>query len=171
MTRFVSYNENVMLCNHSITCRCTVWCLRYMTIKYLQILSWNIKGLKETIDGLRINKLVEPEVTRRLERYDIIFLQETHQDDSCETTVPRFSSAISFRRQKRGRSHKASGGILVLIKESLRESVKCLPCSSSDICLAPNQNGRNARDTIHRQCIHSPRKLHIWHRPYRGYLG
>ena len=89
--------------------------------------------MRETIDGLKINKLHDTDVWKDLIQYDIVFLQETHADDTSDIALPGFAPAINHNRRRRGKTHKSSGGISVIMKKELREVTKCLPQSNSDI--------------------------------------
>ena len=50
----------------------------------LNILSWNIQGFRETIDGVKINKLEDQQFIHKLVEYDLVFLQESslHKDST-----------------------------------------------------------------------------------------
>ena len=86
----------------------------------LNILSWNIKGCRETIDGVKVNKLKDQQFLQKLiiVDYDLVFLQETHldKDNIGDTGLPGFAPGIHFLRPKRGKAQKASGGISVFVK-------------------------------------------------------
>lgn len=101
----------------------------------IKVLSWNMKGFIETIDGLRVNKFNEHNFTNKLSAYDIVFLEETHldKDNVKDINIPNFSTPVHYMREKRKNAQKASGGISVFIKADLRQHVKLLPQSNSDI--------------------------------------
>ena len=113
----------------------------------LNILSWNIKGFRETIDGVKFNKLKDQQFLHKLVDYDLVFLQETHldKDNVGDIGLPDFAPGILFLRSKRGKAQKALGGISVFVKASLRPTVKILQQSNSDIVWAfiPNSCHRN----------------------------
>ena len=100
----------------------------------LKILSWNIRGVIETIDGVRSNKLLEHRVIDSLIPYDVVFIQETKLDrnNSKDLHVRTFVRE-HYVRKIRKRATSASGGISVFIKAELRDFVKFLPQSNSDI--------------------------------------
>ena len=79
----------------------------------LNILSWNIKGFKEIIDEVKINKLKDQQFIHKLVDDDLVFLQETHldKDNIGDISLPGFAPGIHFLRPKRGKAQKASGGI------------------------------------------------------------
>ena len=101
----------------------------------IKILSWNIKGFRETIDGTRINKFKEAEIIDLFSKYDIVVCQETHMDreDTKDLLIPGFAPGVHYCRQRRAKAQKASGGISVFIKEHIRKQFKFLPQSNSDI--------------------------------------
>ena len=101
----------------------------------LNILSWNIKGFRETIDGVKINKLKDQHFIHKLVDYDLVFPQETHlnKDNIGDIGLPGFAPGMHFLRPKCGKARKASGGISIFVKTSSRSTVKILPQSNSDI--------------------------------------
>ena len=107
----------------------------------LNILSWNIKGFRETIDGVKMNKLKDQQFIHKLVDYDLAFLQETHldNDDIGDIGLPGFAPGIHFLRQIRGKVQKASGRTSVFVKTSLRST------SNSDIVwvVIPNSCDRD----------------------------
>ena len=113
----------------------------------LNILSWNIKGFREIIDRVKINKLKDQQFIHKIVDYDLVFVQETHldKDKIGDIGLPGFAPGIHFLRPKRGKAQKASGGISVFVKTSLRSTVKILPQSNSDIVwtVIPNRCDRD----------------------------
>ena len=98
----------------------------------LTISSWNINGLECKINGIKSNKLYDQDVIDNLNKSDFIGLVETHADSNTDIALKGY---YVFRkdRPKNKRAWKASGGIAVLIKESLRTACKFDPISDSDI--------------------------------------
>ena len=115
----------------------------------LNNLSWNIKGFRETIDGVKINKLKDQQFLHKLVDYDLVFLQEIHldKDNVGDIGLSGFAPGIHFLPSKRGKAQKASGGISVFVKTSLRPTVKILPQSNSDMVWTVIPNSCH-RDTI-----------------------
>ena len=105
----------------------------YETNHLYKLLSWNLKGYRETIDGIKTNKLNEQTIIDKFERFDFVFLEETHIDNENKNdiSIPGFTT-IHYCRKKRGKAHKASGGITVLVKEKLRKHITFLPESDCD---------------------------------------
>ena len=98
----------------------------------LTISSWNINGLECKINGININKLCDQDVIDSLNKSDFIGLVETHADSNTDIALKGY---YVFRkdRPKNKKAWKASGGIAVLVKESLRNACKFDPISDSDI--------------------------------------
>ena len=98
----------------------------------LTISSWNVNGLECKINGVKSNKLYDQDVNDSLKRSDFIGLLETHADSDTDIALKGY---YVFRkdRPKNKSAWKASGGIAVLVKESLRKSCKFDPISDSDV--------------------------------------
>lgn len=122
----------------------------------IRILSWNIKGCKETIDGLKTNKLEVEEIINHFNKYDIICIQEMHEDreNVKNIHIPNFAPGIHYTRPKRKKSMSSSGGISVFIKEHLRQQVCILPRSNSDMVWI-KMGGINNND-IFIGCVYIP---------------
>ena len=75
----------------------------------LNILSWNIKGFRETIDGVKINKLKDRQFIHKLVDYDLVFLQGTYleKDNIGDIGLPGFSPGVHFLQPKRGKAQKS----------------------------------------------------------------
>ena len=134
----------------------------------IKILSWNIKGFKETIDGTKKNKFIEKEVIDILSSYDIVFCLETHLDreSAKDITLPGFAAGVHYCRPKRAQAHKASGGISVFVKEYLRDSIKFMPQSTSDIVwLMTKTSNINDQDT-YIGCVYAPPEFSTYGRDY-----
>ena len=100
--------------------------------KFLTISSWNINGLESKINGVKSNKIHDPEVINTINKYDLIGLMETHAGSETDISLQGY---YVFRkdRPKHQKAWKPSGGIAVLVKESLRNACKFDPLSDSDI--------------------------------------
>ena len=111
----------------------------------VRILSWNIRGFRETINGIKINKFKETDVIDLFSKHDIVICQETHltREEAKEIYLPDFSPGVHYCRQKRAKAPKASGGVSVFIKEHIRKFVKFLPQSNSDIVWMMIHKGNN----------------------------
>ena len=91
------------------------------TTKYtdLKILSLNVCGLK--------SKLIHPEFTDLLDQFDIIGLQESTLDDVDVVEIEGFQI---FSKNRKASSKYRSGGITLLIKESLAPYISVLKSNS-----------------------------------------
>ena len=100
--------------------------------KFLTISSWNINGLESKANGVKNNKIHDSEVINILNKFDLIGLMETHAATETDISLPGY---YVFRkdRPKHKRAWKSSGGIAVLVKESLRKYCKFDPLSDSDV--------------------------------------
>ena len=84
---------------------------------------WNIQGLFEKVNGVKICKLDDEEFQNTLKKFDILCLQETH----CSATeiLPQFEA---FRSIPHCRSKSANnsffGGFLVFIRKSIEKGIK-----------------------------------------------
>ena len=105
---------------------------RRLTNQIFSISTWNINGLEHKSHGMKCNKLQDPEVVNILNSSDCIGLLETHADKSVDISL---SGYYVFRkdRVKHKKARKPSGGIAVLVKESMRHLFKFDPISDSDI--------------------------------------
>ena len=84
-----------------------------MSKQLIRLLSWNMRGCFETINGLKTNKLDVDEITKHFSDYDIIFFQETHLDreKAQNLQIPSFAPGIHYIRPKRHKAVSSSGGI------------------------------------------------------------
>ena len=98
----------------------------------LSMANWNVYCLECRDDGVKCNKLDDPEVIKFLNMSDCIGLIKTHADNAVEFSLPGY---YVFRkdRVKYENAHIPSCGIAVLIKESMRQYYKFDPVSTGDI--------------------------------------
>lgn len=96
------------------------------------ITSWNVNSLEYKSHGIKCNKLDDPEVINFLKTSDCIGLLETHADKTVDISLPGY---YVFRKDriKHKNARRPSGGIAVLVKESMRHAYKFDPISDSDI--------------------------------------
>lgn len=123
----------------------------------IKIMSWNLKGYKEEIDGYTINKFTEEKVTQHLIEHDIIFVQETHLDEDSKKDIylSGFLKNCHFIRRKRNNAVSASGGISVFIKDYIKHKIKILPRSDSNIIWLHVKNEFMGQD-VFIGCIYIP---------------
>ena len=121
----------------------------------VNILSWNIKGYRETIDGIGINKLGEEEVRNKLQEYDIVCLQETHleKESADEVSIPGFNQ-LHHCRKRNIKARKASGGISIYVKEHLRKYIKFTSNNNSDIAWMKVNQGKG--ENLFIGCVYIP---------------
>ena len=81
---------------------------------------------------MKCSKLQDPEEVNILNSSDCIGLLETHADKSVDISL---SGYYVFRKDKfkHKKARKPSGGIAVLVKESMRHLFKLNPISDSDV--------------------------------------
>ena len=96
------------------------------------IACWNVNGLEYKSHGIKCNKLDDPDVESSLNMLDCIGLMETHADKNVDISLPGYYVFRKDRIKHRNAS-KPSGGVAVLIKESMRHAYKFDPISDSDI--------------------------------------
>ena len=96
----------------------------------LTISSWNINGLECKINGIKSNNLYDQDVIDSLNKSDFIGLVETHADSNIS-----LKGYYVFRkdRPRNKKAWKASGGIAVLVKETLRNACKFEQVTDSDV--------------------------------------
>ena len=91
---------------------------------YVKIGSWNIEGAYFKTGSCYTNKMYEPEFISTVEAHDILCVQETHcgPSDIPSQHLDKYKS-IPHCRGKSG-NNRYFGGMLLLIKKSIREGVK-----------------------------------------------
>ena len=88
--------------------------------------------MESKINGVKSNKLLDPEVVDTLNKYDFIGLMETHAGSETDISLQGYH-VFRKDRPKHQKAWISSGGIAVLVKESLRNACKFDPLSDSDI--------------------------------------
>ena len=81
----------------------------------IKILFWNIQGIGSKIEIDNIQHM--------LTRYDIIFLLETMKLDSFDPLLPNFTFFHCQRKYQHPRARRPSGGIGILVKDSIKSLV------------------------------------------------
>ena len=91
---------------------------------FAKIASWNIHGVYEKTNGFKINKLEDPGFLKTLESHDILCVQETMcgQNDTPSDHITQFDSIPHCR--KKSLNNRYFGGMLLLIRKSVRRGVK-----------------------------------------------
>jgi len=81
------------------------------------VLSWNVHGLS-------LNKLEDTDFLNILVRNDIVFLYESWTSSTSEINIPGYVVHNFFRRFQHKNAKRSSGGIVLCIKESLKNGIK-----------------------------------------------
>lgn len=93
----------------------------------MHILSWNIEGLSN-------EKKTNKEFSDFITKFDIICLIETWTRKNSKIDLTGYSNPIhSFRRFQNKRAKRASGGLLIYIKDSIRKGVKLMKNDTDSI--------------------------------------
>ena len=100
--------------------------LVFSLIMQLKVASWNIDGLYSNIDGMRICKFSDPAVEKFINSYDIICIVESHCNMNDSPVLDGYK-LIQHNRKKSKKAKRASGGIIVAVKN-------CISCGISLEC-------------------------------------
>ena len=100
--------------------------MKKCSFKLLKIGSWNIQGIFQKVNSVKINKLEDPHFIKTLAKHDILCVQETH----CG---PREfpNSHISTHKaipicRKISPNNRYYGGMLLFIRKEIKEGVKVI---------------------------------------------
>ena len=90
---------------------------------YLAVGCWNIEGVYEKVNSIKVCKLNDISFQNTLNKFDILCLQETHL--SPEDIIPEFKGYVfkSHCRKISGKN-RYFGGIFIFIRESIKNGVK-----------------------------------------------
>ena len=91
--------------------------------KTLTVGCWNIEGMYEKVNGVKICKLDDPSFIDTLRKFDLLCLQETHlaQDDNIPT-LDNFRAVPHCR--KKSSNNRYFGGFLLLVRRSIEKGIK-----------------------------------------------
>ena len=91
--------------------------------KNLTVGCWNIEGIYEKINSVKVSKLEQPIFLETLKKHDVLCLQETHL--SQDEIIPDILGYVSIPhcRNISGNS-RYFGGLLIFIKTSIRNGIK-----------------------------------------------
>ena len=93
---------------------------------YVTVGSWNIQGVYEKVNGIKVCKLNDTTFHNTLKKFDILCLQETHlpQDEN----LPQFEDHITIPHcRKMSANNRYFGGLLIFIRKSIRDGAKIEP--------------------------------------------
>ena len=80
---------------------------------------WNIEGVYENVNSVKINKLEDEIFLKTLMKFDILCLQETHLGPDEDPKVCESYVSVPHCRSK-SKNGRFFGGMLLLIKKSVR---------------------------------------------------
>ena len=92
--------------------------------KTLSVGAWNIPGLYEKVNGVKLCKLDEDIFKRTLRKFDIFCLQETHI--ASKENIDSLNKDFYMKPQCRSKSgnNRYFGGLLLFIRKSIKNGVK-----------------------------------------------
>ena len=91
---------------------------------FINIGVWNIHGLFLKINDIKLNKLDDPKVRKRIKTFNIFCLQETY--------LRNLGIGCTHFKGKLAKIIGTFGGSLLLIKNELREGVKIIESRNAD---------------------------------------
>ena len=113
--------------------------------KSLKISYWNIHGVKSKITN---NKLSDDEFLQNISKSDIVGLAELHTNE--EVSLPGYKLMKQKFREKQHKGPKISGGLAVLVKNDLQNSIQVIPNKNEDsIWIKLKQNKCNGHEDIY----------------------
>ena len=84
---------------------------------------WNIEGVYEKINNVKVSKLEQHTFYETLKKHDILCLQETHL--SQDEIIPDFDRYVSISHCRNiSANNRYFGGMLIFIKTSIRNGIK-----------------------------------------------
>ena len=101
--------------------------------RYSKVGCWNIHGAYYNVNGYKVNKLEDPTFLEVLRTHDILCLQETQcgQNDLMSCHLQDFKSIPHCR--KISSNNRYFGGMMLLIRKTIRRGVKIIPSDNPDI--------------------------------------
>jgi exonuclease III len=93
----------------------------------ISVASWNVQGLKTRTNS----KLLDADFITNIVKHDIIFLSETHCNDSDNIDIDGYHIVVNHR-VKAKKARKYSGGIIVAIRKDIRQGVKIVNLDVED---------------------------------------
>ena len=128
-----------------------------MQIKELKISYLNINGLKSK----ESHKFDNHDLIESIQNSHIICLSETHTSQDDVIHVPGYRTH-HISRKKHKRAPKASGGLVLLIKEDVKNGVKVEYVNSEMLWVLLDKSFFHLRKDIHIACVYfSPRSSSI----------
>ena len=98
---------------------------------------WNIQGIYEKINGIKICKIDEDIFIKTVKKFDILCIQETHvSDDNIFSDIKGFQAIPHCSSNNR-----FFGGFMVLVRNTIRKGVKITDREDKDILEITIQKG------------------------------
>ena len=91
--------------------------------KLLTVGCWNIQGVYETVNNVKINKLEDEIFLNMLKKFDILCLQETHLGPDEIPSIDENYVPVPHCRNISG-NNRYFGGMLLLVRKSIRSLVE-----------------------------------------------
>ncbi len=92
------------------------------TPKILSVGCWNIEGLYEKVNGVKISKLDNETFQDTLKAFDVLCLQETHTAQNDTFTFEKFVTIPHCRKISTNKRY--FGGMLLFIRRAIRKGIK-----------------------------------------------
>ena len=99
------------------------------TDRCLKVCHWNIEGLQSRIVGPKCD---DDNFLKVVAGHDVIILTETHADSDTYIKIPGYYS-FHIKRPKHINAKKHSGGIAIIVKDNLKDSVTFIKSATTSI--------------------------------------
>ena len=106
--------------------------MKLFSPKLLTIGCWNIQGIYEKVNRVKVSKLDDELFLKKLKKFDILCLQETHCGPMDVPTVPEDYIPVSHCRSLSS-NNRYFGGMLLLIRKTIRGQVKIVKDFDQDL--------------------------------------
>ena len=106
--------------------------MKLFSPKLLTIGCWNIQGIYENINRVKINKLEDDLFLKTLKKFDILCLQETHIGPEDVPNVPDDYIPVPHCRSISS-NNRYFGGMLLLIRKTIRGFVEVIQDFDQDL--------------------------------------
>ena len=83
---------------------------------------WNIQGLYQKVNGVRLCKLEEESCSNIITKFDLLCLQETHTSQLQKFNLQNYVSIPHCRKMRR--NNRYFGGMLLLIKTTIKSIIR-----------------------------------------------
>ena len=102
-------------------------------LNFVNIAMWNIRGLFDKINNVKVCKLDDQEILKRIQTFEIFCIQETQCgiNEAKSIKVPGY--CLYPYQRKISKNNRHFGGSLILIRNELRAGVKIIESKIADI--------------------------------------